>query len=486
MKKRYFNTLVFFLIITGNLFAQEWETLGSGTDYILFDISFAKGQNDVGYAAGMQYTWDAEGIVIKTTDGGDTWTQVLGGVGTNGIEAISFINADTGFIAGWNDYFAKTTNGGETWTEIVVGSDNWYFMDIEFWDADNGIAFANHNSSGIAIYITTNGGSSWTTSLGVDNVQDIAYANANTLYAVGGNETISKSINGGMSWTQIYSGTNARYFMGVDFNGDFGVIGGEDGKIFSTPDGGNNWNTFATGYHNFQGVHVFDADSAYIAGTDADVYKTTNWGYSWEMEDNGSESSHIYKVKFTPDGTGFLCGSQGLIKRKTAPEIILSADFESDTQETCNWTPVHFIDLSIGYIESWQWDFGAAGTSTDQNPVVTFSTPGVYDITLTTQGGDQEATITKEAYITSYVCPGFSEIDLANINISPNPTKSIININGLTNGKAKVKLFDLAGKIILEEIVFNAQLDVSEIKSGIYLLSIVIDGIEKREKIIIE
>lgn len=487
MKKLSIKTLLFFFLISGTSFAQNWETLDSGTDYILFDISFPKGQSEIGYAAGMQYTWDAEGIVIKTTNGGDTWNQILGGTGTNGIETICFINADTGFIAGWNNYFAKTTNGGESWTQITVGSNNWYFMDIEFWDENNGIAFANLSSGGIGVYITNNGGNTWTTSLGVEqNVQDIAYADVNTLYAVGGDEKISKSTNGGMSWTQIYSGTNNRYFMGVDFNGNFGVIGGEDGKIIHTTDGGDNWNTYATGYHNFQGVHVFNSDSAYIAGTDADIYKTTNYGDTWEVEDNGPESSHIYKVKFTTDHTGFICGSQGLIKRKVAPEIILAADFEADAIETCNWMPVHFTDLSTGNIENWAWDFGVAGTSTEQNPNITFSTPGVYDITLTVYGDGQESSITKEAYITSYICPGFAEINDGQTHISPNPTNGLIHISGLKEEKTQVQLFDISGKLILNTLLSESdnQWDVSSIKAGIYFLEI--EGFEKKEKLIIE
>ena len=45
-------------------------------------------------------------VVIKTTDGGDTWTEVMGGAETNGVEAVCFITLDKGFIVGWNNFFA--------------------------------------------------------------------------------------------------------------------------------------------------------------------------------------------------------------------------------------------------------------------------------------------------------------------------------------------------------------------------------------------
>ncbi len=43
---------------------------------------------------------------------------------------------------------------------------------------------------------------------------------------------------------------------------------------------------------------------------------------------------------------------------------------------------VNFIDLSLGGVISWAWDFGDSTTSTDQNPIHTYSTGGIYAVTL--------------------------------------------------------------------------------------------------------
>lgn len=413
MKKKIYILGLLLLMVSGNAISQTWETLTTGTSYILFDISFAPGQNDVGYAAGMQYTYNAEGVVIKTIDGGDTWSQVLGGSGTNGIETVCFTSPTTGFIAGWNDYFAKTTDGGTNWTPMTVGSDNYYFVDIEFWDANNGIACAITNTSGYQIYVTTNGGDTWTTSTGLDqNVQDVAYANATTLYAVGGDETISKSTDGGNTWSEIYSGTFQYMFMGVDFVDDFGIVGGEDGKIMSTTDGGLNWSTFSTGYENFSGAWVFNSDSAYMGGSDENIYKTLDSGSNWQLEDDGSGSSHIYKVKFTADGTGFTCGSQGIIKRKVIP---LTVDFEADNETVCAGGTVNFTDLSNG-ATSWNWTFegGTPPTSTNQNPTIVYNTPGTYDVELEVSNGSMVLSLNKPDMITVVVLPAQADIPVGN------------------------------------------------------------------------
>lgn len=43
---------------------------------------------------------------------------------------------------------------------------------------------------------------------------------------------------------------------------------------------------------------------------------------------------------------------------------------------------VEFTDESTGSPDSWSWDFGDGGTSTDQNPTHTYVTTGTYDVTL--------------------------------------------------------------------------------------------------------
>jgi PKD repeat protein len=58
---------------------------------------------------------------------------------------------------------------------------------------------------------------------------------------------------------------------------------------------------------------------------------------------------------------------------------------------------VEFTDESTGdSITSWDWDFGDGGTSTDQNPTHTYTSPGVYTVTLVVNDG---ASKTRVGYI---------------------------------------------------------------------------------------
>jgi serine protease AprX len=60
---------------------------------------------------------------------------------------------------------------------------------------------------------------------------------------------------------------------------------------------------------------------------------------------------------------------------------------------------VSFSDMSTGVPASWLWDFGDGNTSTDQNPIHTYSTAGKYTVGLTVENAAGSNTETKSEYI---------------------------------------------------------------------------------------
>jgi hypothetical protein len=119
-----------FLISAGFVNAQEWEKYFSGYNYIYTALEFPENQSLIGYAAGGHVTWNGNGIVIKTTDGGDTWTSMWTG-NNQGIEGMSFPTVNTGFVVGFSGYFGKTDFEGSDgipagWTVYnQAGSATW-------------------------------------------------------------------------------------------------------------------------------------------------------------------------------------------------------------------------------------------------------------------------------------------------------------------------------------------------------------------------
>ncbi|HET6245441.1 MAG: T9SS type A sorting domain-containing protein [Bacteroidetes bacterium] len=80
---------------------------------------------------------------------------------------------------------------------------------------------------------------------------------------------------------------------------------------------------------------------------------------------------------------------------------LCKADFSVSKTEVCAGEAVNFKDLSYNSPTSWNWSFpGAAVTSsTDKNPVVTYNTPGVYNVDLTIGNGVSSLNETKSGFI---------------------------------------------------------------------------------------
>jgi PKD repeat protein len=78
----------------------------------------------------------------------------------------------------------------------------------------------------------------------------------------------------------------------------------------------------------------------------------------------------------------------------------VKADFTAIPQEGIAPLEVRFEDQSSGEIETYAWDFGDGGTSSEQNPVHVYQTPGTYTVTLTVANSAGNNTENKEGYIT--------------------------------------------------------------------------------------
>jgi len=138
--------------------------------------------------------------IHKSTDLGSNWSTVYSDTmnGVNGlnhreINKLFFVNNTIGFATGGNGLFLKTTDGGLTWTSTLINP-NTNLTGLYFTSPDVGYV---NNAGGI--YRTKDGGISWT----VQNVRpltiirQIKLANDTIGYALGDNG-IYKTTNGGI------------------------------------------------------------------------------------------------------------------------------------------------------------------------------------------------------------------------------------------------------------------------------------------------
>ncbi|MDP2540785.1 PKD domain-containing protein [Tenacibaculum discolor] len=113
------------------------------------------------------------------------------------------------------------------------------------------------------------------------------------------------------------------------------------------------------------------------------------------------ESAGVYNVSLTIKTaiTGF---TRTETKANFIQVIGLTPDFSSDVTTGCTPLTVSFTDNTVFYGPSsdWFWDFGDGTTSNETNPKHTYTTVGVFDVSLTVSDIDGcSKTIIKKAYI---------------------------------------------------------------------------------------
>lgn len=107
------------------------------------------------------------------------------------------------------------------------------------------------------------------------------------------------------------------------------------------------------------------------------------------------------------------------------PDVLLKAEFEADVYTGSAPLTVEFDDDSLGYgsvINSRTWDFGDLNTSTATNPTHTYTSPGVYTVslTVTNEVGDSD-TETKQALIVVDDTPALTAEFTANRLLASSP-----------------------------------------------------------------
>lgn len=269
----------------------------------------------------------ANGVVLKSSDGGTSWTSTT--PATVALASASFLNDNSGWVVGAGGLVMRTTNGGTDWTLNSPTAVN--LNDVMFVDQNHGWAVGNsgmviRTSNGGAnwtaasptpstlnavffvdanrgwavgngvVLRTTNGGISWTASAPTTAVlEDVFFVNTTTGYAVGSTGTVLKTTNGGASWTT--SKPTTRPLNAVTFvSASVGWAVGESGVVLKSSNGGNTWVEQRPVLTELTAVSFIDATTGWAAGLGGVMIKTEDAGNNWTASNPTSLS--LYDVTF--------------------------------------------------------------------------------------------------------------------------------------------------------------------------------------------
>lgn len=354
----YYLAILFFIIgfnfshnPAGNWYQQFLPNLNGRT---ISDITFI--DSLTGWAVTPYLAVNDTSFVLKTSNGGDDWfiqhTRTGQFVGSN---RVYFINANTGFTAGVSNLPAysailKTTDGGNTWSNVNPPTDPFTARDISILNSDT-IWVVSDNSLTGGVFRTTNGGSSW------ENQLSAGSGNPDRIYLF--NSRIGFACNGSSSYKTTNSGINWLSFPGNNFT-DMHFIDSLNGwrcnnlQMSKTTNGGASWivQQLPVGglISEFGGMLEFshvNKDTIwgtggylfYGAGRNRGIiYKTVNGGTNWwfQLPDTSYGIPRFRYSDFTNRLNGWAYNSYSL-----SGNLVSSGVHTVSGGDTIDYTPIY-------------------------------------------------------------------------------------------------------------------------------------------------
>jgi photosystem II stability/assembly factor-like uncharacterized protein len=293
--------ILFVLVLTRPGFAQWFETKYPAGDTRINDICFSSPQTAV-------CVGDSS-LVLRTTDGGETWTRLTLPLIGNCLD-VYFLSEAEGWIAG--QVLLHTTNAGTSWSVAGPKCANVYFNT----SARGQIAV------GTGIMRTEDSGRTWldapiTGERKEVQISDFHYPTSDTGYAVSP-WSVMRTVDSGRSWTVASAGwansdTLATLLEQVHFfSGTEGIIRGWYGpKLLRTGNAAKDWEFVRPDEEfgsSFEAFSFPSANVGYGVGSKGTVYRTSDKGKTWLPQMIDTANSLLKQVDFGDADHGIVIG----------------------------------------------------------------------------------------------------------------------------------------------------------------------------------
>jgi PKD repeat protein/photosystem II stability/assembly factor-like uncharacterized protein len=368
------------------------------------------------------------------------WLSCMGG--DNVLGAVNYGDARIIF----SDYGRHKIPGDRTVDLINLGTSalpaNSYYIgeagDFEFHPNIFNTMYIGRDSS---LWKTEDQGASYSLlyDFGVGQIGaiEVAPTNPNVIYAVyyksyGGSKKIYKSIDAGVSWSDITPANSVFSNQSITIPFDIAVSSSNENelwlvrtqqsstqsnlngnKVFKTIDGGASWTNITTPVLDGEYItcieHQRGTDGGIYIGTRRAVYYRNNTLNDWVLYNSGLpvgiESVQVlidYKEGKVINATNQSVWESPLYEPSN-PIALISVD---KNVSHCIKDTLYFHDhsnlLNQSATSTWSFPGGNPSTSTDRNPKVIYSTPGTYSVSLTSSNANGTSSQTLTDFITVY------------------------------------------------------------------------------------
>lgn len=364
-----------------------WDLPVTGTIMSFYDVSYVNPLTAT--AAGLS------GTIVRTTDGGTTW-DLQSGISSH-IEGIAFTDADRGVVTGLGTVYL-TTNGGQNWSYVGGGVGNDRYQCVRFASPTKAVVVGEYGQ----VLNSTDAGATWTRLTGgsVTNWTGGAYPNA--LYdihcldasraVITSGTILLRTTDAGSTWQ--WQSISVGFYYGVHFSGDLGVIVGSNktgqaAAISRTTDGGITWTNQVNGeYFRLNAVFLANQQLGIAVGNSGMILRTTNGGQNWTQIPSPT-AFHLYAITFLEGNNGFITGRFGVMLRSTdggASWTTLTSGVTQDIRGIAFADAMNGVAVTEGFFDGLVLRTTDGGTSWSSQAIapgtamrgVTTTSPGTY------------------------------------------------------------------------------------------------------------
>lgn len=231
---------------------KEWHLVDTPLNIALMDMSFADGEIGcaIGDQRGVLYTTDGgatwkEGRIEKDSvdnqeEAEDEFNALLDGGGESAekefiIYGVSLAGRDVGYAVGEFGVLLKTADGGRTWTENAIDEAEGKSLFSVFAQSPNRVWAVGIDGM---MFLSEDGGENWRRidSSVTKHLFGVKF-NGETGYAIGKEGIYLRSTDNGKTWMQ--SAIWAKFYLqDIEFQGNIGWIVGAHGWIYKSNNNG--------------------------------------------------------------------------------------------------------------------------------------------------------------------------------------------------------------------------------------------------------
>jgi len=315
----------------------------------LADQRLITGIARAGAADGVLVAVGQRGHIVRSTDGGRSWQQVVAPVSID-LTAVRFVDARVGYATGHDGVVLGTRDGGASWTRLLDGrrvnalvldqmqhraaaSDateqdrklldearrnadagpDKPFLDLWFSDADNGFVVGAY---GLAMR-TGDGGRNWESwfdrvdNPGLLNLYALR-AGGDALYAAGEGGLLLKLERGGQRFNALGSPYKGSYF-GLAATPAGMLAFGMRGHALLSGDAGSSWQAVETGLPaSIVAGEVDGAGTLALVDQGGNIALSRNGGRSFDRSNTQQQRLPAAAAAFANDSTLVVGGPRGL------------------------------------------------------------------------------------------------------------------------------------------------------------------------------